>query len=238
VIWIIVAKNHYHHAGIEEHITLLSAELIGKYCFDEEKQFLGSSGKNLWKVSGVGASAVRGLRPWLNSNGNKAKNGFYQAFSDTFKKAIIIIEVPNTECKVFSVQQELREADDLSEYSRCIRELRTNGDVHIYNTNDHVFVPSTTELGDTVHHKTYPTGTAYPFFQREDKAKKFARIAKLGESASWYWTRSPDISSNHYVRYVDSFGEFSDYGLANNSSGGVRPAVNLKADTLVSEIRK
>jgi HEAT repeat protein len=97
VSWVIVAKNHYGY--MERHITLLSEELIGKHVFDNstDRDHENSKyGYNHWGESGT-ANATRGLRPWLNSTDIHAGEGFYRAFSDNFKEAVLETTLPNKE---------------------------------------------------------------------------------------------------------------------------------------------
>jgi serine/threonine protein kinase len=103
-----------------------------------------------------------------------------------------------------------------------------------YSTTDHVFIPSTTELWDTAHRYTYLIGSAYPYFQGEDNTK---RISVLGVDNMFYWTRSPGSGDGGHVCGVSSGGDFNLSYFAYYSGDGIRPALNLKSDTLVSEIR-
>lgn len=213
IIWIVVAKDHYD--GLEPHVTLLTEDLIGKYSFDNSTN-RGHSNSNLgynhWGESGT-ANATLGLRPWLNSTGIHLGEGFYLVFSEHFKRAVLKTTLPNIEWQ--------------------------NGSS--YSTNDFVFIPSTTELGDTVHSLTYPIGSAYPYFSgadypnfsRVDIAK---RIALLNGVDHWYYTRSPASNWGNCLRKVDGAGLFY-YSDANSANSGIRPALNLKSGTLVSEIR-
>jgi hypothetical protein len=203
--WLVVAKDHYDIK--EPHVTLLAEELIGRHFFDNSKGWFGLiSGKNHWGASSTG-NATRGLRPWLNSNGIHAGEGFYLAFSKSFENSLLITILPNKEWK--------------------------NGNA--YSTQDRVFLPSTTELGDTVHRYTHKIGTAYPFFQGAENAK---RVALLNGKAWWYWARSPDSYYGTRVSIVFHTGEFySGIIVGGVALYAVRPALNLKADTLVSEIR-
>ncbi len=202
VTWLVVAKDYY---GIKEpHVTLLAEELIGRHLFDNSKSWLGLvSFKNHWGDSGTGY-ATCGLRPWLNSSGIHSGEGFYQAFSNRFKQAVLTTPVPNREWK--------------------------NGSG--YSTQDRIFIPSTTEMGDAAHFYTYQIGTIYPCFEGQDNAK---RVARIGRETRCYWTRSPASSFGDYVRYVYYAGEFVN-SLASKDYGAVRPALNLKSEILVSEI--
>jgi hypothetical protein len=201
VTWIVVAKNHY--SGLDPHVTLLSEELIGRFTFDNSKNRGSHAGSNHWGDSGT-TNATRGLRPWLNSAGIHSGEGFYRAFSDSFKTVVLATALPNKEWK--------------------------NGTA--YSVLDYVFIPSTTELGDEEHEYTYPVGSVFPYFAKAGNAK---RIARLGGTDLWYWTRSPDLGVGRYVRNVGNHGVFF-YNYADGILVGVRPALNLKSETLVSEI--
>jgi len=202
VTWIVVAKDHYD--GLEPHVTLLADELIGKHTFDNSTTRGTPFGSNHWGDSGT-ANASHGLRPWLNSTGIYSNGGFYRAFSESFKAAVLATTVPNKEWK--------------------------NGTA--YSTEDYVFLPSTTELGDSVHFQTYRIGSVYPYFSGADDAK---RLAYLGGEEWWYVTRSPASNLGFFVRFVHLAGQFRG-NYATDVHYGVRPAMNLKSEILVSEIR-
>jgi hypothetical protein len=206
VTWIVVAKDHYD--GLESHVTLLSEELVGRFPLDNstDRDYENAGyGYNHWGESGTG-NADHGLRPWLNSTGIHAGEGFYRAFSEDFKRAVLATTLPNKEWK--------------------------NGNA--YSTQDYVFIPSTTELGDSVHDYTYRIGNNYPYFEGAGNAK---RVARLDGDTWWYWTRSAVSNYGFIVRLVSSAGEFYNYDFLFDSFA-VRPALNLKSGILVSEIEE
>ena len=202
VTWIVVAKDHYgHHSGV----TLMSEEIIGKYCFENREGVLAlmKTGLNHWEDSSSNTQGER-LRSWLNATGIHSSSAFCQAFSNNFKQAVLITNLPNKDWK--------------------------NGNV--YRTWDRVFIPSTTELGDPVHRNTHRIGSIYPYYREANNAN---RTAKAGSRNWWYWTRSPNTDNSRCVCNIDNDGAFRiDY--ASCSDIGVRPALNLKADTLVSKL--
>ena len=202
VTWLVVARDHF--SGLGPHVTLLSEELIGIHIFDNSTNKGSGYGSNHWGESGT-ANASHGLRPWLNSGGIHSDEGFYRAFSESFKNAVLTTTVPNREW--------------------------LNGNA--YTTSDKVFIPSTTEYGDIAHRDTYQIGFAYPYFQGDSDAK---RVARLGGETWRCWTRSPDAHVSFVVRHISPDGGFYSYA-ADVSDYGVRPALNLKSDILVSEIR-
>ncbi len=216
VVWIVVAKDHY---GKDTGVTLLAQDLIGLFAFDNSNPFdwpWGSRGGNRWDKSGTHATATRGLRPWLNSTGIHSGEGFYQAFSPSFKEALITVTIPN-----------LRFEWPRTDY----------GEPGIpYVTEDLVFIPSTTELGDIEHWNTEEVGTAFPYF--EGAGDEFRKAAIGG--TDWkrnYWTRSPGAGDGayhyHRVAFVMNGGFHS--ADAYIPEIGARPLLNLNADTPVSK---
>jgi len=200
VAWLVVAKDHYE--GLEPHVTLLSEELIGLFPFDysTNRSHKGAKyGRNHWGESGTG-NAFRGLRPWLNSTGIHSDEGFYRAFSESFRQAVLTTTVPNKEWQ--------------------------NGST--YNTEDKVFIPSITELGlgHSDHDLTYPIGSAYPFFSGASNAKI---VAMLGGKTSWYWTRTPNSRRGYEVRSIASasgFGALSGIRPAVNLKSGILVSIS------------
>ena len=59
------------------------------------------------------------------------------------------------------------------------------------------------------------------------------RVAKYNGSATYWWLRSPFTNSTSYVWYVHSVGRYSGYSAS--STYGVRPALVLPTDLLVSD---
>lgn len=200
LVWLVVADNHY---GEDSGVTLLSEELINVPSFS----YINSD--RYWEDSA--------LRYWLNSIDIYAGEGFYRAFSGSFKNSIITVDLPNKE--TISPNKE-------------------------YHTRDNVFILSTTELGDTLHNFTPIIGQAYPYFEGMEQSN---RSAKLDGATSWYWTRSPrtggeeaDFSLN--IVCVDYKGGFAyKQGDLTDSPEepwpptlADRPAVNLKSGTLIT----
>jgi len=211
VTWIVAAKEHY---GMDSGVTLLSKDLIGQFTFDNRTD-VHHNGVNLWGPSNH-------IRPWLNSVGIYEENGFYNAFSIEFMNSVLMTDVPN--------------------------EGYWEGK---YTTQDKVFIPSITELGapevaleyydeeldETFEIGiTYVIGTVYPYFEN---ASNSDRIAKLGASNFSYWTRSPEDWLKDIVHCILNDGSRGIYwgeNLQAKDNNGVRPAVNIAPDTLISGI--
>jgi len=132
ITWIVVARDHY---GPGSGVTLLAEEIIGRFPFDTSSH-IQSLGHNHWGQSGTHSSAEYGLRPWLNSTGKYAGQGFFAALPQDLQNSVITTSLPNKDWEHGSV----------------------------YTTQDKVFIPSATELGYTAHEFTYPIGQVYPYF--------------------------------------------------------------------------
>ncbi len=195
-----------HYDGLEAHVTLLAVDLIGFNAFDNSTNRGSDFGSNHWGESGT-ANATYGLRPWLNATGIHTGEGSYRTFSESFTSAVLTTTVPNKEWQ--------------------------NGSA--YSTQDKVFLPSTTELGDMAHKSTYQIGIAYPYFLGADNARRVAK--EIGGEPMYYWTRSPDSSLERRVQDVHYDGGFGGYEGAYHGQSGVRPALNLKSGILVSETK-
>ncbi len=92
-----------------------------------------------------------------------------------------------------------------------------------------MFIPSTTELGETPSW-TYKIGMVFPYFAGEEGA---SRTAQLGGTDQLYWTRSPDSSFADCVYRVSQQGSFNS-GSANFIGIAVRPVLNMSSEIPVS----
>lgn len=200
VVWIVVAKDHYS----ANTVTLITENLISLYAYDSSTISSGLlAGKNQWNQSGE--TRAGGIRPWLNSTGFHAQEGFYKAFSTDFKGIVLATEVENKEYDTGST----------------------------YMTTDYVFTPSHTEMGATEHDGTYVIGKPYEYFVGADYKKLRAKL--LGDPFERdYWTRSPYSAGYRVVGmvstngiYVNSFADFNNLG--------VRAVVNVNANVKVSK---
>jgi hypothetical protein len=152
VVWLVAAKDHY---GENTGVTLLAEELIGRFAFDNSTN-VSIRGANHWGNSGKNQTARLGLRPWLNSSGKHSSEGFYRAFSDIFKSALLTTEVPNNDGS---------------------KEL-------FYKTNDIVYIPSAAELGESESAETSIAGKPYPFFAGKPQEARTA-VLKDKKNSYW-----------------------------------------------------
>lgn len=200
VVWIVVAKDHYE----ANTVTLMTENLLGFYAFDSSTISSGLlAGKNQWNQSGE--TAYGGLRPWLNSTGKHAQEGFYNAFSASFKEIVVATSIEN------------KEYDTGKSYS----------------TTDNVFIPSHTEMGATDHEGTYVIGKPYEYFVNADYIRLRSKI--LGESWERdYWTRSPYSAGYRVVGMVSTSGIYVN-SFADFNNLGVRAVVNVGSSVKISK---
>jgi hypothetical protein len=200
VVWVVVAKDHYQ----ANTVTLISENLLGFYPYDSSTISSGLlAGKNQWNQSGE--TAPGGIRPWLNSTGNHADEGFYKAFSAEFKGIVIATEIENKEYDTGTT----------------------------YTTTDNVFIPSHTEMGATSHDGTYVIGKPYEYFVGADYIRLRSRI--LGESWERdYWTRSPYSAGYRPVGMITTNGIYAS-NFADFNNLGVRAVVNVGSSVKVTK---
>ena len=191
LVWIVVAIDHYGSG-----ITLMTEEVIAYHHFDTAVLNSGlTAGHNHWGNAGV--DSAFGLRPWLNSSGKQANEGFYQAFSEQFRQFVLDTTIDNAEYE--------------------------NGTP--YQTVDKVFIASNTELGDINHKDTYVIGKVYEYFKDAPLEKRMANIPN-DNYGTQYWTRSPINRGYRVVGMVMQNGGFAD-NFADFSNIGVRPVITV-----------
>ncbi len=196
-----------HYEGHEAHVTVITEELIGRYIFDNS--------------TGRGHEFDKhGYNHWGESGTGNATKGLRPWLNSN--------GIHSDEGFYMAFSNNFQEAIIATTLPNKEWEKGNS-----YQTSDKVFIPSATEYGMSSHNYTYPIGSAYAFFLGADDDK---RVARLGSEALWYSTRSPHSYSGIHVRFVYYDGNFS-LNYANGTFDGVRPALNLKSEILVSEIK-
>lgn len=242
--WIIAAKDHnLKDPGYPDNaITLLSDKIIDLRGFDAKEPGNPDSdrqsyGNNRYKDSNI--------RQWLNSGG--AANSWWTAtHSDD--------EAPtDARTNNYGTGYEDKEGflnnftpEELSKI------LDTNIDAAICdspdgggvdNLVDKVFLLSQAEVNGGTTDLSASDGSVLNLFESANDTDRIAQVSQqvanysnYDKSGDWYWwTRSARASSSHHVRYVISSGSVSN-NLACSGYQGVRPALNLKSDLLVSDV--
>jgi hypothetical protein len=206
VSWLVVGKNHF--PGMSPHVTIVTADLIASYAFDDstnrgdpiEPNILNPlpKGNNHWGESGTG-NARHGIRPFLNIT-------FFSAFSEQFAASVLTTDLQN---KIWHSGQD-------------------------YVTKDNVFVLSMVEMGGSKFHQIKPNshvlvGRILPWFDVADISEHRRRVGGVkiggeGDSKS-FWTRTP---SSRDVDWV--FTSYEGFATHPEIPAGVRPALNLRGD--------
>ncbi len=197
-----------HYDGLEPHVTLLSEELIGRFVFDNS-----TDREHYYSYMGSnhwGNSGTTNATRGLRPWLNSNDNHADKGFYRAFTdnfKNVVLIT------SLPNKEWQKKEA---------------------YITSDFVFIPSDTELGDNEHGLGYPIGSVYKYFKESDDEK---RVAKLAGEPHTYWTRTPGSRSfGTRVLCVNIDGAYGNDG-AGVDIRGVRPALNVKSDTLVTKVR-
>lgn len=229
-----------NHAGYPSNSTTLVVEKIIKLCcFDATE----SGGNNDRRNYGNNRMVLANIRQWLNKSGT----GWYQAQHS--------YDRPPSNAYVWSNYNEYDgEAGFLTGFGpEMLAALLTTTLTVAKPTvdgggsetfQDKVFLLSMAEVGlgsengisegsklalfsDNNSRKAYPTTQAV--------SNSEYTSSSLSASQPWYWwLRSPYSSNAYYVRYVISDGSLNYY-YAYYGFRGVRPALNLSSDILVSD---
>ena len=229
-----------NHAGYPSNSTTLVVEKIIKLCcFDATE----SGGNNDRRNYGNNRMVLANIRQWLNKSGT----GWYQAQHS--------YDRPPSNAYVWSNYNEYDgEAGFLTGFGpEMLASLLTTTLTVAKPTvdgggsetfQDKVFLLSMAEVGlgsengisegyKLALFSANNSRKAYPTAQAVSNSEYTS--SSLSASQPWYWwLRSPYSSDAYRVRYVDSGGSLSYYS-AYDGIGGVRPALNLSSDILVSD---
>ena len=241
--WIIASKDHNSKDGgyPSNAMTLLTNQIIDLRGFDAKEPNNSDSdrqsyGNNRYRDSNI--------RQWLNSNGlanswwsathgddeaptdsgtnnhgtgYEDKDGFLNSFTSEELSKIL-----NTDIKA------------------AVCDSPDGGGVD--NLTDKIFLLSQVEVNGGTTEISASDGSILSLFESATDADRIAQVSQQVENYSNYdktgdwhwWTRSARASFSYYARHVTSSGSMSSY-LAYNGSSGVRPALNLQSDLLVSD---
>ena len=235
--WVIGDKNH---SGYPSNSTTLVAESIIKICCFDATESGGNSDRQNY---GNNRYSLANIRQWLNKSGT----GWYQAQHS--------YDRPPSNSYVWS---------NYNEYDAQSGFLTGFGAemlAALLTTTLTVAKPSVDGGGsETVQDKVFLLSMAEVGLGAENGVTEGAKLAMFSDNASrqckptaqavsnseytnsglsasqfWYWwLRSPYSSDAHYVRYAYSDGGLG-YNIASDGLRGVRPALNLSSDILVSD---
>lgn len=238
IVWQIGGHNHYA-AG---QTVLVSKDIITLKAFDAiEASNTDSNRKNY----GNNRYSVSNLRQWLNSN----TSAWYAAQHSA--------DAPPSNANVWSNNNEYdAEAGFLTNFSANLRNALIPTALTVAKNTvtdgggsetvtDKVFLLSNTEVGlanenGIVEGKLLAmfsndaSRVAYPTTEAVTKSE-YKDATNLVASKTWYyWLRSPYASYSYSARSVSTSGTLND-NSAYIGSYGVRPALNLSSDILVSD---
>ena len=235
--WVIGDKNHQ---GYPANSTTLVAESIIKICCFDATESGGNSDRQNY---GNNRYSLANIRQWLNKSGT----GWYQAQHS--------YDRPPSNSYVWS---------NYNEYDAQSGFLTGFGAemlAALLTTTLTVAKPSVDGGGsETVQDKIFLLSMAEVGLGAENGVTEGAKLAMFSDNASrqckptaqavtnseyqtgslsasqfWYWwLRSPNSSNANNVRFVYSVGSLYSVS-AYDGSGGVRPALNLSSDILVSD---
>ena len=238
IIFQVIDKNHPGYPA--NSVTLLTEKIITLKAFDAKEPSNPNTDRSRY---GNNRYAHSNIRQWLN----KDTSPWYVAQHS--------YDAPPNNSNVDNYNEYEEEAGFLSNFSTELKSklLLTTLTV-AKNTvtdgggsetvQDKVFLLSRTEVG-LGNENEIAEGTPFSFFS-SDAARKAYPTAEavsnseytdtsLNASKPWYWwLRTPRADNAYYARYVESSGAFS-FAFASYGIHGVRPALNLPSDILVSD---
>ena len=226
-----------------DRVGLVTEKIITLKCFDAKEPSNSNSNRASY---GNNRASVANLLQWLNSAA--AAGGWYKAQHSA--------DAPPSAANVWSGYNEYdQEAGFLSFFEADFRNALLDDTITVAKntvtdgggseqiTRKVRLLTRTEVFGDTENGIT--EGTQWPLFTDANSRKAYptaeavskSEYTNSGLNASspwWWWLLTPDAGLAGYARFVDS-----DGSLGNNNawygSGGVRPALFLAPDTLVSD---
>ena len=238
IIWQIAAKNHQGYPAGST--TLLTEKIIDLRGFDAKEPSNSnadrkSSGNNRYRDSNVRQWLNKGGSPWFQKThtadeaptdggmnqptGYDTKEGFLSSFTD--EELAVILD---------------------TDLTVALNTVTDGGGSE--TVTDKVFLLSNTEVG-LANENNIVEGGLLPLFTNDasrisyltqqafDNTNSTSKPANA--SAAWYWwLRTPNASNSRGARCVSPAGS-RDYNFAYVGNYGVRPALNLKSDLLVSD---
>lgn len=242
IVWTVVAKNHSSTPAYPSNsVTLHATYSVDLRCFDAKEPTSPVSDR---QANGNNNYVVSNIHSWLNSSaaagswhtgsdqapandyvtegtGYVNRPGFLSLFSDKEYNSIL-----NTSIRVV-----------LPSYDRV-------GNDMYKDIVAKVFLPSVTEMGLEAEN-SIPEGANWGYYkdytsrmtsvapQAYANTLSNVRPATVNDGWSW-WMRTPTYSRTDVAKIITTNGSMAQYN-ANLGFAGVRPAVNLAANVLVSD---
>ena len=221
IVWRIANKNHPGYPS--NSITLVSDVILCEKAFDAKEPSNSNSDR---KSYGNNRYRYSNIRQWLNKSGHPWYAAQHSA--DAPPNSSGVSTNPYDTEQGFLTEftdDELNAILDTS-LQVVIPDVDGGG---IETVTDKIFLLSGTEVGLGDESSGKPEGSQLPIFT--DDA---SRIAQFNGSNDYWWLRTPNAGYAISVRNVYFDGSLYYY-YAYNGLSGVRPALNLKSDILVSD---
>lgn len=239
IIFQVIDKNHPGYPA--NSVTLLTEKIITLKAFDAREPL----NPNIYRRDyGNNRYAHSNIRQWLN----KDTSPWYVAQHD--------YDAPPNNSNVWGNYNEYEaEAGFLSNFSAelkaklllttlTVAKNTVTDDGGSETVQDKVFLLSRTEVGFG-NEDEIAEGTPFSFFSNDAARQAYPTAEAVSNSEykdsslnanqpCYWWLRTPNSGNAYYARFVSSSGRYS-YDGAFGGNYGVRPALNLPSDILVSD---
>lgn len=239
IVWRIIDKNHYKDSlnpDIADHVTLLTDQIIDLRCFDAKEP---SNSDNDRRQYGNNRYRFSNIRQWLNKAGY---NWFEPTHSaDTAPTDSDMTTGYDDKPGFLSSFTESELAAILDTNLKVVRTPFDGGGHEI--VTDKVFLLSTTEVG-FFNEDGEAEGSAFSIFS--DAASRICSITEQcinntklsidpSRASDWgWWLRTPYSSTAYQLWCVRDGGGYAPISAHSNATG-IRPALNIKADVMVTD---
>jgi len=249
IIWRIIDKNHNGYPT--NSVSLLTDKIIDLRGFDAKEPSNADSNRQSY---GNNRYRTSNLRQWLNSGGaastwwaaQNIADGTTNTNNHDATPADAGMSQPTGYNDIAGFLNNFT-ADELSKILDTTLTVAKNTITDgggSESVTDKVFLLSNTEVGLT-NENSIAEGTLFAAFSSDANRISYATAQAIANTLSsskpandttgWYWwLRTPDAGYSHYARHVNSDGALN-YNDAYYGNLGVRPALNLESDILVSD---
>ena len=239
IIWQIGAKNHIGYPS--NSLTLVSEKIIKIMAFDAKEPSNSNSDRQNY---GNNRYLHSNLRQWLNSD--KAGGAWYEAqhSADAPPNSGAVSYNPYTSLPGFLNAFTADEKNAILSTTLTVARNTVTDGGGSETVADGVFLLSNTEVG-LANENSIAEGSLLSLFSTSSNRITQPTAAavsnsdytnsSLSASQAWYWwPRTPRADSSRYVRSVSSDGALKS-SSAYNGNLGLRPALNLPSDLLISD---
>lgn len=230
IIWLIVAKNHTGYPT--NAVTLITEKIIDVRPYDSPEEILLPD-----EITGYGNNrySVSNIDQWLNKSG-----------ATWYVDAHTYDSPPHANANITEGSDYQNRPGFLNAFTEKERNSILSTTIHVVeytngtkSVSRKVFLPSWTELGGT---DTKDEGVAWSYFTTKNRGAtitnqlayntRVSNPGAIGEMGS-YWIRTNESSGPTHAYYV--YGTQSQGRQLTNFALGVRPALNISSNELVSD---